>query len=129
MEGKRRPWLNYLSLTTVVLAVCAMQATFKAGGYSTRSVLLQNQASDQWAYFQVKSIKEYLYELQHEKLKLEFAALKRQSPRASFSSNSGIGAHRVPCPATGWSSMRADRLDTTGRWLLHCALALSLPEC
>lgn len=32
-------------------------------------------------------------------------------------------------PATGWSSKRADRLDTAGRRLLHCVLALSLPEC
>jgi len=32
--------------------------------------LLQNQASDQWAYLSGQSIKEYLYELQHEKLKL-----------------------------------------------------------
>ena len=35
----------------------------------------------------------------------------------------------APCPATGWSSKRGDRLDTTGRRLLHCVLALSLPEC
>jgi hypothetical protein len=84
MEEKREKWLNYLALTTVVLAVCATLATFKAGGNSTRSVLSQNQASDQWAYFQAKSIKGYLYELQHEKLELELAALKRQSPRASF---------------------------------------------
>ena len=84
MEPKKEPWLNYLALTTVVLAVCATLATFKAGGYSTRSVLTQNQASDQWAYFQSKSIKGYLYELQHEKLELELAALKRRSSRASF---------------------------------------------
>ena len=84
MEGKREPWLSYLALTTVVLAVCATLATFKAGGNSTRSVLSQNQASDQWAYYQAKSIKGYLYELQHEKLELELAALKRKSPRASF---------------------------------------------
>ena len=35
----------------------------------------------------------------------------------------------APRPATGWSSKRGDRLDTIGRRLLHCALALSLPEC
>ena len=35
----------------------------------------------------------------------------------------------APRPATGWSSKGADRLDTIGRRLLHCALALSLPEC
>ncbi|WP_129127891.1 DUF4337 domain-containing protein [Geomonas oryzae] len=62
-EEKKEPWLNYLALTTVVLAVCATLATFKGGGYSTRSILVQNQASDQWAFYQAKSIKQSLAEM------------------------------------------------------------------
>lgn len=72
-EEKKEPWLNYLALSTVILAVCATLSTFKGGGFSTRSVLAQSQASDQWAYYQSKGIKEYLYELQREKLELELA--------------------------------------------------------
>ena len=53
-EEKKDTWLNYLALTTVILAVCATLATFKGNGYSTRSVMSQTQASDQWAYFQAK---------------------------------------------------------------------------
>ena len=70
-DDKKEPWLNYLALTTVLLAVCATLSTFKGGGYSTRSVISQAKASDQWAYFQAKGIKSYLYELQAEKLELE----------------------------------------------------------
>lgn len=70
-EEKKEPWLNWLALTTVILAVCATFSTFKGGGYSTKSVLSQTQASDQWAYYQAKSIKGYLYELQKDKLQLE----------------------------------------------------------
>ena len=73
-EEKKEKWLNYLALTTVILAVCATLSTFKGGGYSTRSVLSQSQASDQWAYYQSKSIKGYLYELQKEKFELELRA-------------------------------------------------------
>jgi len=73
-EEKKDPWLNYLALATVVLAVCATLSTFKGGGYSTRSVLSQTQASDQWAFYQSKSIKGYLYELQRDKLSLELGA-------------------------------------------------------
>lgn len=73
-EDKKEPWLNYLALSTVVLAVCATLSTFKAGGYSTRSVMSQTQASDQWSYFQSKSIKGYLYEMSKEKLELELAS-------------------------------------------------------
>jgi hypothetical protein len=67
-EDKKEPWLNYLALATVVLAVCATLSTFKGGSYSTRSVLSQSQAANQWAYYQAKSLKSYLYELQKENL-------------------------------------------------------------
>ena len=70
-EDKKEPWLNWLALSTVILAVCATLATFKGGGFSTRSVMSQTQASDQWAYFQSKSIKGYLYEMSKERLELE----------------------------------------------------------
>lgn len=70
-EEKKEPWLNYLALSTVILAVCATLATFKGGGYSTRSVMSQTQASDQWAFYQAKSIKGYIYEMQKDRLELE----------------------------------------------------------
>jgi len=72
---KKEPWLNYLALTTVILAVCATLATFKGGGFSTKSVISQAQASDQWAYYQAKSLKQYLYELQRERLQLDLATM------------------------------------------------------
>ncbi len=75
-EEKKDPWLNYLALTTVVFAVCATLSTLKGGGFSTRAVMSQSQASDQWSYYQAKSIKGYLYELQKEKLELDAKTLK-----------------------------------------------------
>ncbi len=81
-EETKEKWLNYLALTTVVLAVCATLSTFKGGGFSTKAVLSQTQASNQWAYYQAKSIKGYVYEMQKEKLELEIKALetKNQNP-------------------------------------------------
>ena len=70
-EEKKEPWLNYLALSTIILAVCATMATFKGGGFSTRSVLSQTQASDQWAFFQAKSIKGNLYEMQKDQLEMQ----------------------------------------------------------
>ena len=74
-EDKKDPWLNYLALTTIILAVCATLSTFKGGGFSTRSVMSQTQASDQWAFYQAKSIKGSLAEMQKDKLDLELLAL------------------------------------------------------
>jgi hypothetical protein len=79
-DEKKEPWLNYLALSTVILAVCATLSTFRGGSYSTRSVLSQAKASDEWAYYQAKSIKENLYALQREKVQLELATL---APNAS----------------------------------------------
>ena len=75
-EEKKEPWLNYLALTTVVFAVCATLSTLKGGGFSTRAVMSQSQASDQWSYYQAKSIKGYLYELQKERLELDLRNVK-----------------------------------------------------
>lgn len=79
-EDKKEPWLNYLALGTVVLAVCATLSTFKGGGFSTRAVMSQSQASDQWAYYQAKSIKAYMYQMQMEKLELELPTLAKTAP-------------------------------------------------
>jgi len=75
-EEKKEPWLNYLALTTVIFAVCATLSTLKGGGFSTRAVMSQSQASDQWAYYQAKSIKGYVYELQMEKFELDLKVSK-----------------------------------------------------
>jgi Domain of unknown function (DUF4337) len=80
-DDKKEPWLNYLALTTVVLAVCATLATFKGGGFSTRSVLSQAQASDQWAFYQAKSVKSNLYELALANTELDQLALPVTTPR------------------------------------------------
>jgi hypothetical protein len=79
-EEKKEKWLNYLALTTVILAVCATLSTFKGGNFSTLAVMSQSKASDQWSYYQAKSIKGYVYEIQKEKLELE---LKAMGTRAS----------------------------------------------
>jgi hypothetical protein len=81
-EEKKEPWLNYLALTTVILAVCATLATFKGGGFSTRAVMSQSQASDQWAFFQAKSVKQNLYEVERVQLDLERKALPASTPAA-----------------------------------------------
>ena len=78
-EPVKKTWKDriptLIAITTLFLAVCATLASFKAGGYSTKMVLAQNQSSDQWAYYQAKSIKANLYQIQRERLQLEFDTL------------------------------------------------------
>jgi hypothetical protein len=79
-EEKKETWLNYLALSTVILAVCATLSTFKGGGFSTRSVMSQTQASDQWSFYQAKSVKGNIYEIEKEKLELELRAMDAKTP-------------------------------------------------
>jgi hypothetical protein len=75
---KKEGWLTYMAITTVLIAVAATLSTFKGGGYSTRSLLNQTKASDQWAFFQSKSIKSYIYDLRRENLELQVESLEKQ---------------------------------------------------
>lgn len=97
-EEKKETWLTWLALTTVIFAVGATLATFKGGSYSTRALLSQTQASDQWAFFQAKSIKGNLYALQSEQLELQLAGLGDAAPagvRSAFKGRIAANAQRV----------------------------------
>jgi hypothetical protein len=77
-EEKKEKWLTYMAITTVLIAVTATLSTFKGGGFSTRSLLNQTKASDQWAFFQSKSIKGYIYDMRKENLEIQVASLEKQ---------------------------------------------------
>lgn len=70
-EKTKEPWKDRMALATVFLAVCATFSTFKGGGYSTLSVINQALASDQWAFYQAKSLKQHMQEFQLEQLQLQ----------------------------------------------------------
>jgi len=68
---RQESWTKYVSLTMVVIAVLAAIATLKGGGFSTRTLkdmneatFNQTQASDQWSFFEAKSIKQNLYQIE-----------------------------------------------------------------
>jgi len=79
-ENKER-WLSFLALTTVLLAVCATLSSFKEGNNSVDTVLNQTQAANQWSYYQAKSIKSYLYEMQKEKLEMDMKGFGPTTPK------------------------------------------------
>lgn len=62
-KEKREAWTKYVSLTVVIIAVMAAIATQWGGKYSGRTQMSQVQASDQWAFYQAKSIKQHLDEV------------------------------------------------------------------
>jgi uncharacterized membrane protein YoaK (UPF0700 family) len=62
-KERREAWTKYVSLTVVIIAVIAAIASQWGGKYSGRTQMSQAQASDQWAFYQAKSIKQHLDEV------------------------------------------------------------------
>ncbi|MEI6085496.1 MAG: DUF4337 domain-containing protein [Verrucomicrobiota bacterium] len=73
-DDKKEKWLNWLALSTLIFSAAATLGSSKAGGYSGKSTAHQILASDQWAFYQAKSTKQHLYELQREALTLQALA-------------------------------------------------------
>ena len=63
LKEKRESWTRYVSLQIVLLAVATAIGSLKSGGFASRVMLSQAQASDTWAFYQAKSIKRHIAEL------------------------------------------------------------------
>ena len=72
MADTKERWIQWVALTTTILAVCAAISSLKGGGYSTKVQLTTTQETNQWSFFQAKSIKQHVCEVQRDQLKLEY---------------------------------------------------------
>jgi hypothetical protein len=63
-KEQREGWTRYVSLMIVVLAVATGIGALKAGGFGSKVMLYQAQASDSWAFYQAKSIKQRIAEME-----------------------------------------------------------------
>ena len=59
-EAADHRWHEHVPRTTAVLAVLAAVASGSYAGQFSKTILAQAEASDQWAYYQAKSIKKHL---------------------------------------------------------------------
>src|SRR5437867_6135911 len=51
------PWISWVALSTAILAVLAENAGLLSGRHVNEAMMNQIEASDQWSYYQAKSIK------------------------------------------------------------------------
>ena len=56
------PWISGVALSTAILAVLAAIAGLLSGMHANEAMMSQIQASDQWGYYQAKSIKAAILE-------------------------------------------------------------------
>ncbi|NTV28668.1 MAG: DUF4337 domain-containing protein [Candidatus Omnitrophica bacterium] len=74
-------WLKWVALTTTILAVCAAIGSLKGGGYSTQVQLMTTKENNKWSYFQSKSVKQHITEMERDLLKLELVKSDAPSVR------------------------------------------------
>jgi len=143
-KEKREAWTKYVSLTMVCIAVLAGLATLKGGGFTTRTLKEMNEAtfnqaeaSDQWAFYQAKSIKQNLYEIeldhanaatapaagQLEKLKTKLEKYEREKTEITASAKK-FEAAREAARKTAASAAEHSRAMGLAITLFQVAIAL-----
>ncbi len=81
-DAKPDRWMTWVALTTAIMAVFAAITTLYVGKYSSRTIMHQAQETNEWSYYQAKSIKSYIYEIQKQKLELEMLMEGAKRPKA-----------------------------------------------
>jgi len=56
-EEKKERWMFHVALSTAIIAVFAAISGLLGGDHANEAVMEQMKASDQWSYYQAKSIK------------------------------------------------------------------------
>ena len=56
-EHSRERWISWVALSTAILAALAAIAALLSGRHVNEAMMSQIEASDQWSYYQAKSIK------------------------------------------------------------------------
>ena len=72
MSEEKEKWHGLLALSTAIMAVLAALTTLYMGKFSSRAIMAQGQESDQWAYYQAKSIKQSTLDISRKALDLQY---------------------------------------------------------
>jgi len=75
-EKAREKWMGWLALSTAIMAVLAALTTLYMGKYSSRAIMNQGLESDQWAFYQAKSIKQHTFDMSRKALELQYRSQK-----------------------------------------------------
>ena len=100
---KKERWTLIVAISTAVMAVLAAIAGLMAGHHSNEALIEQIKSSDQWAFYQAKSIKAEIRLIQplpnttktHEEVKQEEEAIKIKAEDAEKSSEFHLQKHVI----------------------------------
>lgn len=101
IERKEKKNMMAIAISTALMAVFAALSSLIAGHHSDEALLEQIRASDQWAYYQAKGIKEEIQSLStnadretiRTKYKAEQAEIKKEAETAESASHQHLARH------------------------------------
>ena len=76
MSEQKEKWVGWLALSTAIMAVLAALTTLYMGKFSSRAIMSQGLESNQWAFYQAKSIKQHTFEMSKKSLELQYHSQK-----------------------------------------------------
>lgn len=82
-HGRENPSLAPISVTMAILAVCVAVVSLMGHRSHTEELLMQNRATDQWAYYQAKNIRLHNYQMSLDLLALVDFKDKGQATKVS----------------------------------------------
>ncbi|HYZ90511.1 MAG TPA: DUF4337 domain-containing protein [Myxococcales bacterium] len=111
VEAPRKNWIDHAPRTTAVLAVLAAVASGQYANRFSRTILAQAEASDQWSYYQAKSIKRHIENGQLE-MERAFAAARPElkGAIAQLEANAAVTTQRYDAELAGIRA-RAEAID------------------
>jgi hypothetical protein len=108
-EHSGATWISWVALSTAILAVLAAIAGLLSGQYANEAMMNQIEASDQWNYYQAKSIKasvldakmslagaaNELDQSKHDRYEKEQDEIKSEAERKEAAAKSNFHKHEV----------------------------------
>jgi len=101
---QKEKWIQWVALTTTILAVSAAISSLKGGSYSTQVQLKNTQEANRWAFYQSKSLKQNLAELERESMAV--LALEARTPEGRGQAEKAL--HRATAEAQRYEKEKAE---------------------
>lgn len=82
-ETLKEKWMGWLALSTAIMAVLAALTTLYMGKFSSRAIMSQGLESNEWAYYQAKSIKQHTFDMSKKSLELQYRSQHDLKPEVA----------------------------------------------
>ncbi len=123
-EANGAPWMGLLAVTTAVLAVFAAIGGLLAGSRANEAMIKQIESSDQWSFYQAKSIKSAVLDMKMALSSTESTA-DREKVAKYANESAGIKAEAEKLSAEAKSSFHQHEVFARAVTMFQISIAIA----